>query len=159
MNSEKLICDNQAAVAPVCLVSACLCGVPCRYNGRAALIEPLAELVAAGRALAVCPEVDGGLPTPRPPCELKAGRALSRAGEDFTAQFINGAKLALSLAQKYSLKVAILKENSPSCGGCMVYNGNFSGQLILGEGITASLLREHGLKVFSEHTFKEAWPL
>ena len=141
---------------PLFLVSACLCGAPCRYDGKAAPVERLAELHNEGLALAVCPEVDGGLPIPRPPCEIKDGRAVTRDGNDVTALFKAGADHALRKAHQYGIRLAILKENSPSCGGTMVHDGSFSGRLVPGAGITAALLRGHGIRVVSEHCFEEA---
>ena len=141
---------------PLYLVSACLCVVACRYDGGTSTVDRLAALRDSGLALAVCPEVDGGLPVPRPPCELKDGRALTRDGNDVTALFEAGAAHALRLAQTHGIRLAILKENSPSCGGTMVYDGSFRGRLMPGQGIAAALLREHGIRVVSERSFEEA---
>lgn len=140
---------------PLCLVSACLCGVSCRYDGGASTVESLARLSARGFALAVCPEADGGLPIPRPPCELKNGRALTRDGTDLTANFTAGAIHALLLAREYGIRFAILKEKSPSCGGTLVYDGSFSRTLVPGRGIAAALLQAHGIRVLSERNFEE----
>ena len=140
---------------PLCLVSACLCGVACRYDGGASTVASLARLSARGFALAVCPEADGGLPIPRPPCELNNGRALTRDGEDLTANFTAGAAHALRLAREYSLRFAILKEKSPSCGGTVIYDGSFSRTLVPGQGIAAALLQTHGIQVLSERNFEE----
>ena len=140
-----------------CLASACLCGVSCRYDGRASTVEELAKLHEENRILAICPEVDGGLPVPRPPCELRNGRAVTREGMDVTDQFQAGAALALKLARAHGIRVAVLKENSPSCGGAMVYDGTFSGRRVPGRGITADMLLRHGIRIVSEHTFQEAF--
>lgn len=137
------------------LASACLCGVPCRYDGKPATVPHLAELHRRGLALAVCPEIDGGLSAPRPPCELRGGRVVTRDGIDLTEQFQAGAAHALKLALEHGIRFAILKENSPSCGSTMIYDGSFSGQRIPGQGVTAALMRERGVRVFSEHTFQE----
>lgn len=139
---------------PLCLVSACLCGVPCRYDGGASTVESLARLSARGFALAVCPEADGGLPIPRPPCELDNGRALTRGGEDLTANFAAGAAHALRLAREHGIRFAILKEKSPSCGGTTIYDGSFSRTLVPGQGIAAALLQAHGIRVLSEGNFE-----
>ena len=146
----------EPAPNPLYLISACLCGVACRYDGGTSFVDRLAALCDSGLALAVCPEVDGGLPIPRPPCELKNGRALTRDGHDVTAPFEAGAAHALRLAQTHGIRLAILKENSPSCGGTMVYDGSFRGRLTPGQGITAALLRKHGIRVVSEGSFEEA---
>jgi uncharacterized protein YbbK (DUF523 family) len=144
-----------ASPAPLYLVSACLCGVACRWDGRAAPVERLAALYRRGLALAVCPEVDGGLPTPRPPCELRNGRAVTRDGEDLTARFQAGAAHALGLAQQHDIHLAVLKERSPSCGSTEVYDGTFSGVRVPGAGITAALLAAHGIRVVNEREFEK----
>ena len=140
---------------PLCLVSACLCGIPCRYDGGASIVASLARLSARGVALAVCPEVDGGLPIPRPPCELDNGRALTRDRDDLTANFTAGAAHALRLAREHDIRFAILKEKSPSCGGTTIYDGSFSRTLVPGQGIAAALLQAHGIRVLSEGNFAE----
>ncbi len=142
---------------PDCLVSACLCGVPCRYDGRAATTERLAELYGSGLALAVCPEADGGLPVPRPPCELRNGRAVTREGRDLTPQFEAGAVHALNLALTSGIRLAILKDGSPSCGCSEIYDGTFSRRRVPGQGLAAALLRAHGILVVSEKEF-DKWP-
>lgn len=140
---------------PVYLVSACLCGVACRWDGQSATVEHLAALHRQGLALAVCPEVDGGLPTPRPPCELRDGRAVTRDGNDLTAEFQAGAAHALRLAQRHNIRLALLKERSPSCGSTEVCDGTFSGTRVPGAGITAALLQAHGIRVVGEREFEE----
>lgn len=137
------------------LVSACLCGVACRWDGRAATVERLAALHRQGLALAVCPEADGGLPTPRSPCELRNGRAVTRDGKDLTAEFQAGAAHALRLAQQHNIRLAVLKERSPSCGSTEVYDGTFSGTRVRGAGITAALLLANGIRVVGEREFEE----
>lgn len=144
---------------PLCLISACLCGIPCRYDGGVSTVESLARLSAEGFALAVCPEVDGGLPTPRPPCELDNGRALTRDGEDLTANFTAGASHALRLAREHGIRFAVLKEKSPSCGGTEIYDGSFSRTLVPGPGIAAALLQAHGIRVLNERNFEEGLAL
>lgn len=147
---------SNTPAGPLCLVSACLCGVACRYDGKNSPVEVLVELHRRGAALAVCPEVDGGLPVPRTPCELRDGRVISRDGEDCTAQFTAGAAYALTLAQRHGIGLAIFKENSPSCGSSSIYDGSFSGRRISGQGVTAALLQEHGILVINEHMAQEA---
>ena len=133
------------------LVSACLCGRACRYNGSAAPhSEGLWRLYRAGRAVLVCPECLGGLKIPRLPAEIRAGRVFDSAGQDLTPAFKLGAARTLAIARKYGISKAILKERSPSCGSSLIYDGSFSGRKVTGQGITAALLRAHGLLVCSE---------
>ena len=134
------------------LISACLMGFECKYSGGSNKLsdERLAELRAKYRLIPVCPESAGGLPTPRDPSERLGDRVISSKGRDVTAQFTKGAETALFLAKKYGCKQALLKRNSPSCGGEFIYDGSFSGRLIPGEGLTAELLRAEGIEVFGE---------
>lgn len=141
---------------PFCLVSACLCGIPCRFDGSSwATVATLAELYENGLALAVCPEVEGGLPVPRTACELKDGRVVVLGGGDLTEQFHAGAVRVLQLAQENGINIAILKESSPSCGSTMIHDGSFSGRCIPGQGVTAALLMKHGIRVVSEHNCQD----
>jgi uncharacterized protein YbbK (DUF523 family) len=140
---------------PRLLVSACLCGQACRYDGAAKALAPFARLVALGEALPVCPELLGGLPVPREPCELVNGRALTRVGQDNTAAYLLGAEKTLALAQRHGIRLAVLKERSPSCGVSAVYDGTFTGTCINGEGLTTALLRRAGMTVFSEENAPE----
>lgn len=133
-----------------CLVSACLCGIACRYDGTAATVPFLAELHAKGLALAVCPELLGGLSAPRPPCEIRNGRVVTPAGTDLTGQFRLGAEKTLALARLHGISLAVLKERSPSCGSGVIYDGSFEGRRIPGQGITCALLRAHGIRVVNE---------
>ena len=137
------------------IVSACLCGVPCRYDGKSGRVEELAQLYEQGLALLVCPEVDGGLDTPRPPCEIVNGRVLDREGGDVTENFLLGARKALELAQSRGVRLAVLKEKSPSCGSSLVYDGSFSGRLVPGQGVTAALLASVGIRVCNETNFHD----
>ena len=134
------------------LISACLLGASCKYNGGNNAMPPalLAALEARYRLVPVCPERDGGLPTPRLPSERKENRVLNRAGEDVTEAFRRGAQLALETARREGCRLALLKERSPSCGSGKIYDGSFSGTLITGDGVAAALLKEHGLAVFGE---------
>ena len=129
------------------LVSACLLGLACRYQGIAK--EDPAVLALAGRhtLIPTCPEVYGGLPTPREPSEIVNGRVLSQSGADVTAQFAKGAQESLLLAQQLHCTCAVLMDRIPSCGVGMIYDGTFSGTLIEGDGLTARLLKEQGLRV------------
>ena len=143
------------------LVSACLLGEKCRYDGtsRECLHPIFAKWRSEGRLIAICPEVCGGLPVPRPPCELRGGKALSCGGEDFTAQYLAGAQAAVMRARECGAALCILKENSPSCGVNRVYDGTFSGRLISGQGLCAQLLRQAGFAAFSENELEAAQEL
>ncbi|WP_415714308.1 DUF523 domain-containing protein [Maridesulfovibrio sp.] len=116
------------------IVSGCLAGLCCRYDGGDNADERVMKLVAEGRAIPVCPEQLGGLATPRPPCEIVNGKILSNEGNDVTEKFTRGAEEALKLAKLVGSKKAILKARSPSCGIGRIYDGTFSGKLIDGDG-------------------------
>ncbi|MGY6040108.1 DUF523 domain-containing protein [Aeromonas sp. AE23HZ002T15] len=147
---------SEAGVQRV-LVSACLLGQPVRYDGQSKGIvsDWLAALGAEGRVLSFCPEVAGGLPTPRPPAERQGERVLTESGLDVTAEFDRGAELALQLCQAQGIRFALLKEGSPSCGSGRIYNGRFEGISVAGAGKTTALLRRHGIRVFSEDQLPE----
>lgn len=132
------------------IVSACLCGEKTRYDGKIHITEKVKKLVDEGRAIMVCPEVDGGLSVPRLPCEIKDGRVINTEGEDKTDCFLKGAYKTLEIAKKYGIKKAILKEKSPSCGSKFIYDGTFNKNLIPGEGITTNILRFNGIEVISD---------
>lgn len=132
------------------IVSACLCGEKARYDGKANTNEKIKQLVEEGKALPVCPEIEGGLPVPRHPCEIKNNKVINNTGEDKTVNFVKGAEKTLQLCKKYKIKKAILKEKSPSCGTSLIYDGTFTRTLIPGHGITAKLLRENGIQVISD---------
>lgn len=132
------------------LVSACLLGVDCKYSGGNNLCPWVEALKDRHQLIPVCPEQLGGLPTPRTPAEIQGNRVVSRTGQDVTAQYQRGAREALALAEQFGCEYAILKANSPSCGIGQVYDGTFSGTLVPGDGITARLLREAGLRLLSE---------
>ena len=132
------------------LVSACLLGVPCRYDGTGTADERILALAKKRHLIPVCPEQIGGLPTPRPPAERHDTRVLSRDERDFTAAFVRGAEETLRLAKLFPCRIAILKANSPSCGSGQIYDGCFRGRLIPGDGMTAALLKQAGLTVLSE---------
>lgn len=151
------------------LVSACLLGHPVRYDGRSVPGDHavLAGWLDAGRVVSVCPEVVGGLPIPRPPAEIEPGadavavlagraRVMTVSGEDATRPFVEGARQALDVARRRGIRIAVLKEGSPSCGSGYVYDGSFSGRRLPGVGVTARLLAEAGVRVFSEHQWAEA---
>lgn len=139
------------------LVSACLLGIHCKYSGGSNLTQGLAEaLQAAGHSLVpVCPEVYGGLPTPRTPAERVGERVLAKDGRDVTAEYRNGAAAAVRLAQLTGCTAAVLKANSPSCGCGTIYDGTFRHRKIAGDGVTAELLQAHGIFVYNEDNFTE----
>lgn len=132
------------------LVSACLLGVSCRYDGKSKQYKMIQELMKKHTLIPVCPEIMGGLATPRLASEIKDGRVMNLAGEDVTEAFERGAKETLRLAQLYDCDLAILKENSPSCGHNKIYDGTFSGVLTAGNGVTADLLIKHGIQIIGE---------
>lgn len=132
------------------LISACLLGVQCRYDGGSKPVMPTVALMEQYHLIPICPEQLGGLPTPREPSERRADAVVSRSGADVTAQFRRGAEQALHLARLYGCKAAVLKERSPSCGSGEVYNGTFSGRLTPGDGVTAALLKANGIAVYGE---------
>lgn len=145
------------------LVSACLLGEKVRYNGgdAASTDAVLRQWTAEGRVVTFCPEVAGGLGVPRPPAEVMDGRGgvavlegrariATRDGSDVTMAFLAGAELALEAARAQNVRVALLKEGSPSCGSHRINDGSFTGRRIEGRGVTAALLERHGIRVFSE---------
>lgn len=134
------------------LISACLLGENCRYDGRS---QPLPEAVLRRlrekyELLPVCPEQEGGLPTPRIPSERRGERVVNRSGEDVSAFFERGAERALALARESGCKRALFKERSPSCGSGSVYDGSFTGRLIPGDGVTAEKLKAAGVELYGE---------
>ena len=131
-------------------MSACLLGAACRYDGRSVPDQWIQALAAHHRLIPVCPEIYGGLPTPRPPAEIQGTRVCTRSGTDVTEQYEKGAIEVLRLATMLNCKWAILKEKSPSCGSGRIYDGTFSGTLTSGYGKTAALLRQNGITVISE---------
>ena len=132
------------------LISACLVGDNTRFDGGNNLLPNLAELNQFCDLVPFCPEVQGGLDTPRQPAEIKRGIVRTELGVDLTQYYLEGAKKAYSLCRFLGIHTAILKENSPSCGVHKIHNGNFDGKLIDGMGITASYLKSKGLRVLSE---------
>ncbi|MBP8262820.1 MAG: DUF523 domain-containing protein [Pseudomonas sp.] len=149
------------------LVSACLLGEAVRYDGAAH--GPFAQLQAwqaEGRVLALCPEMAGGLPTPRPPAEILGGqgRAVLAGqqvvrdchGRDVSDAFRAGAARALALVREQGIGMAVLKARSPSCGNRQTYSGEFSGRLVEGAGVTAAALQAAGVVVFNEHELEQA---
>lgn len=134
------------------LVSACLLGAACRYDGASKPNEKILSMLRnpVFNLIPVCPEILGGLPTPRPPCEISDGRVVTQGGENKTAEYERGADEVLRLAKLFNCSLAILKENSPSCGSGKIYDGTFSRRLTDGDGIAASLLKANGIRVVGE---------
>ncbi|WP_339477649.1 MULTISPECIES: DUF523 domain-containing protein [unclassified Pseudomonas] len=149
------------------LVSRCLLGHRVRYDGGASgPFDQLQQWLDEGRIVPLCPEVAGGLPTPRAAAEIPGGqggqvldgqaRVITTDGEDVSAQFLSGAYQALERVREHDIRIAVLKANSPSCGNVLTYDGTFSGVKVSGAGVTAALLKRHGVKVFSELELPEA---
>jgi len=150
------------------LVSACLLGNPVRYDGRSKPLDQtlLDDLVARDLVIGFCPEVAGGLAVPRKPAEILSGngedvlagraRVQTRNGEDVTGSFLDGAQQALELCRQHGIQVALLTESSPSCGSSQIYDGGFSRTTRPGAGVTAALLRQHGITVFNQHQLQAA---
>ncbi len=137
------------------LVSACLLGVPCRYDGGSKRCSEIEELLHRHTCVPVCPEQLGGLPTPRPPAERRCEGVYMVDGADVTGEFQRGAAAALELARLYGCEAAVLKERSPSCGRGVIHDGTFSGGLTAGDGVTAALLEAEGIPVYGESRIKE----
>ena len=137
------------------LVSACLLGIPCRYDGKQKSYPELQALQSRYTFIPVCPEQLGGLATPRTPAERQGSQVMTADGTDVTARYTAGAEAVLQLAKTLGCKKALLKERSPSCGSKEIYDGTFSRSLVPGMGITSQLLRENGLEVFGESQWEE----
>ena len=137
------------------LVSACLLGVNCRYNGKGELDPNLVQLMKEHSLIPVCPEIYGGLPTPRTPAERVGGRVMTSGGDDVTEQYQKGAEEARRLACLYGCSLAVLKERSPSCGSGVIYDGSFSKKRIPGDGVTAECLKQAGIQIFGESQIPE----
>ncbi len=143
------------------LVSACLLGVKCSWNGKDNYNKKVIELLKNEVLIPICPEQSGGLETPRIPQEIQNGTGVdvlngkskvkNKAGEDVTVQFARGANQALKIASLYGIKEFIGKSESPSCGCRFIYDGSFSGKLMKGDGVTVSLLKRNGIKVITEN--------
>jgi len=142
------------------LVSACLAGERCRYDGQEKRCAKVADMVARGEAVPFCPEMAGGLRTPRPPAEIRGGdgrdvlagqaRVVNREGQDVTAAYVAGARAGVELARRLGVRRAILKEHSPACGVKAIYDGSFRGRLRPGCGVLAAALAQAGIELCSE---------
>lgn len=145
------------------LVSSCLAGLEVRYNGTHSLDSKIRKLVEENKAITICPELLGGFSTPREPAEIIGGngedvldgkaKVVEKSGKDVTEFYIRGAYAALEKAKKINATIVVLKENSPSCGSLMIYNGEFKGKKIIGNGVTSALLKRNGFQVISEEQF------
>jgi uncharacterized protein YbbK (DUF523 family) len=150
------------------LVSSCLLGRPIRYNGSDAPSDKtiLSKWKSEGRLVHFCPEIAAGFPIPRPPAEIVGGdgrlvlsghaKVIEDTGADVTKMFVAGARKAVDFAEKNKVRIAILTDGSPSCGSTYVYDGNFTGKQIPGKGVTAELLEQNGIRVFSEDQIEDA---
>ncbi|MBC8335248.1 MAG: DUF523 domain-containing protein [Anaerolineales bacterium] len=150
------------------LVSSCLLGQPVRYNGSDAPSDKkiLSQWQREGRLVNFCPEIAAGFPTPRPPAETVGGdgkmvllgqaKVFEDTGADVTEMFVDGAKKAYSFSKNKNVRLAILTDGSPSCGSTYVYDGNFTGGQVPGKGVTAELLEQKGIRVFSEDHIEDA---
>ncbi|MCG8618422.1 MAG: DUF523 domain-containing protein [Desulfobacterales bacterium] len=148
------------------LISACLLGEAVRYDGKSQPLDHpyIKRLVSEGRLIPFCPEVEGGLPVPRPPAEISGGSAEDVLGGkakiitgegEVTDAFVAGAKKALDLVNRHGIRFALLKEKSPSCGSALIYDGSFRGKLVEGVGITTALLRKNEVAVYGESQIDE----
>ncbi len=150
------------------LVSACLLGDPVRYDGKSKRAEGIEELSRYHEVFKICPEVSGELPVPREPAEIKGcalnilrkeqGGIFTLSGLDVSENFRLGAQNTLKLCREHGIQAAVLKERSPSCGLNQVYDGTHSGRVIPGSGLTAALLLESGIKIYTEDNFRELIP-
>lgn len=170
--TASVIASNRAKSMEKILISACLIGRPVRYDGRAKTIESdiLERWRAEGRLVPVCPEIMGGLPTPRPPAEIVSGKTpgldgeavldrratiVENSGNDVTEPYMDGAAQALRIARENRCRVAILTDGSPSCGSGFIYDGTFTGRRLEGVGVVTALLRRHGVAVYGEDRIAE----
>ncbi len=150
------------------LISACLLGQKVRYDGNALSVSSsiFKQWAAQGRVISVCPEVDAGMCIPRTPAEISGGdgydvwagtaSVIGNDDSDMTTFFKKGAEIALKLCRKYNIRVAVMAENSPSCGSSAIYDGSFTNKKIAGAGVTAALLQNNGVKVFNQYDTQSA---
>lgn len=132
------------------LVSACLLGVNCKYSGGNNLCPAVVALKDRYHLIPICPEMMGGLTTPRPPAERQGNWVINKEGTDVTAQYRRGAEEAARLGQLFGCRMAILKSRSPSCGCGVIYDGTFTGTKIAGDGVAAEHLKALGYRLFTE---------
>lgn len=141
------------AMISMILISACLAGICCKYNGGSNETELIRRLYEEGKAVTVCPEVLGGLPVPRTPGEIREGKVISADGEDITEYYRKGAQKALQICLEKKCALAVLKSRSPSCGCHQVYDGTFSHVLVEGKGVFAQLLEDNGIICMDEEEY------
>ena len=149
------------------LVSSCLAGLKVRYKGTHSLDHKISKLIKEHKAIPVCPELLGGFSTPREPAEIIGGngedvldgkaKVIEKSGKDVTELYIKGAYITLERAKEVNATVVVFKEYSPSCGSSMIYNGEFIGEKIAGNGVTSALLKRNGLRVISEEQFADSF--
>ena len=137
------------------LISACLVGDKVRYDGKSQYHPLIKDLLQKYELVPFCPEVEGGLKTPRVPSEIRNDKVINQEGRDVTRQFNEGAELALNICKYLHIKIAILKDGSPSCGSTEIHNGLFDGRMIKGKGVTTKLLEQNGIKVYSEKEIEQ----
>ena len=135
------------------IISACLLGLKVRYDGKSKENEDILSLINDFEFIPVCPEVFGGLPTPRVPSEIKDGKVINKDVIDVTSNYLRGAEETLRLCKIYNVDTVVFKSKSPSCGKGLIYDGTFSGNLVHGNGITTGYLLKNGIKVYSEDEF------
>lgn len=143
-------------------ISACLLGFCVRYDGKHQLYTPLKELYDAGKVISICPEIFGGLPTPRAPAEIVGGngddvllgqaKVIDNKGINVTEAFVRGAEIALKKVQDLNVSIVVLKGNSPSCGSQQIYNGEFNGSLKAGMGVCAALFKRNNIQILDENS-------
>lgn len=158
--------DLPADIKPVFLLSSCLAGIDCTYNGDSKVDQSLKRLVDRRMAIAICPEMLGGSPARRPQCEISCGdghdviagkaKVITKEGRDISARMIKGAERSLAAARRFGIEKAILKSKSPSCGNGTIYDGTFRNKLKSGDGVTAALFKENGIQV-SDERGSAAW--
>lgn len=137
------------------MVSACLLGDNCKYNGGNNFHKELVNFLKDYEVIKICPEVMGGLSIPRIPAEIKNNKVINQKEVDVTKEYYRGAEKTLKIAQDNNIKIAILKKHSPSCGSGYVYDGTFSHTLTKGDGITAKLLKENGIMILNEDNYNK----
>ena len=137
------------------LISGCLLGKNCKYNGSNNYVPEIEKLKDKYEFVIICPEVMGGLSIPRDPSEIRGNKIISNKGIDVTNEFMNGAKISLDLAIQIGCKKALLKDGRPSCGSTYIYDGTFSHNKINGYGITAKLLNNAGIEIFTENDIEK----
>ncbi len=155
---EKLVSHTvnfeKSSERPTVLLSACILGADCKYNGGNNYRDGIFDLFTKYNVIPVCPETAGGLARPREPSEKVGNRVLSKSGKDVTSEFKKGADVTLEIAKKYNAAYAVLKAKSPSCGCGIIYDGSFTGNVIPGNGVTAELLLKCGIKIYNETNWR-----